>query len=282
MVHPAFDIKRSDTDNLPADCRLLIEISAQSFNYILFTRSPDQLYILRQYRVYTSGDKNTRDILEEIISGDPLLTQFGHNPVIVYNFPDANLLPSEYFKTELKAPVTKLVYGDAETELIFDENVSDWNIHNVYTVSKDLHTLCREKFKGGQYWHLYTMILRWSKESELPQGNFARVIFYNDKFITAFFINGALQLMQTFSYQTPEDVSYYLLLICKQFNIPASQILLNISGLIDTQSPLYSELTKYFEQVNYEGPPSSYSTNGILEEYPPHYFSPMLKMSLCV
>jgi hypothetical protein len=116
----------------------------------------------------------------------------------------------------------------------------------------------------------------------MPHGNFARVIFYNDKFITAFFIDGALQLLQTFSYQTPEDVSYYLLLISNQFNVKPSQINLNISGLIDTQSPLYGELTKYFEEVNYEGIPLSYGTNGILEEYPTHYFSPLLKMSLCV
>jgi hypothetical protein len=282
MVHPAFDIRRSDAENLPDDCRLLIEVSAQSFNYILFTRSPDQLFIVRQYRLYTSGDKNTRDVLEEIISSDPVIAQFSHNSIIVYNFPDASLFPSEHFKTDLKAPVTKLLYGDAESNLIFDENVGEWNMQNVYAVSKDLHTLCRDKFRGGQYWHLYTMILRWSKGNEMPQGNFARVIFYNDKFVTAFFINGALQLMQTFSYQTPEDVSYYLLLICKQFNINAKQIILNISGLIDTQSPLYSELTKYFEEVHYEGIPSTYGTNGILEEYPAHYFSPILKMSLCV
>jgi len=282
MVHPAFDIKRKDSVNLPDDCRLLIEISGQSFNYILFTRSPDQLFILRQYRLYTSGDKNIRDILEEIISGDPLIIQYGHSPIIVYNFPDANLLPAEHYKAELKVPVTKLLYGDTESDLVFDEHVNAWNIQNVYTVSKDLHTLCRDKFKNGQYWHLYTMILKWSRESEMPGGNFVRVIFYNDKFITAFFINGALQLLQTFYYQTPEDVSYYLLLICKQFNLHASQVTLNISGLIDTQSPLYSELTKYFEEVHYEGIPSSYGTNGILEEYPSHYFSPILKMSLCV
>src|SRR5205085_8121863 len=118
MVHPAFDIKREDLNNLPGDCKLLIEVSAQSFNYILFTRSPDELHILRQYRIYTTGDKNTRDVLEEIISGDPVLMQYGHAAIIVYNFPDANLLPSEHFKTELKAAVTKLLYGDTENELI--------------------------------------------------------------------------------------------------------------------------------------------------------------------
>ena len=67
-----------------------------------------------------------------------------------------------------------------------------------------------------------------------------------------------------------------------QFNIDPAHITLHISGLIDTQSALYSELIKYFEKVHYEGIPSNYETDGILEEYPTHYFSPLLKMSLCV
>lgn len=282
MIHPAFDIRREDVEQLPDDSRLLIEVSEQTFNYILFTRSPEQLFILRQYPLYTSGDKNTRDILEEIMSGDTVLQQYGATAIIIYNFPDANLVPAEFYNADLKLPVAKLLHGETAADLIFDEPIQDWNIQNIYAVSKDLHNLCKDKFKGGQYWHLYTMILRWSKQNEISEGNYSRVIFYNDKFVAAYFQNGALQLMQTFSYQTPEDAAYYLLLICKQFGISASQMTLHISGLIDEKSALYSELVKYFEAVHYEGVPSSYGTNGILEQFPSHYFSPLLKMSLCV
>lgn len=282
MIHPAFDIRREDVEHLPDDSRLLIEVSGQSFNYILFTRSPEQLFILRQYPLYPSGDKNTRDILEEIISGDTILQRYGSTAIIVYNFPDVNLVPEELFKSEIKSPVAKLLHGETAADLIFDEQVTDWNIHNIYAVSKDLHNLCKDKFRGGQYWHLYTMILKWSKQNEIAGGNYARVIFYNDKFVTALFKEGAIQLLQTFSYQTPEDVAYYLLLVCRQFAITPAELSLHISGLIDEQSALYSELIKYFDEVHYEGIPESYNTNGILEQYPAHYFSPLLKMSLCV
>jgi hypothetical protein len=172
------------------------------------------------------------------------------------------------------------VYGSADHHFLFDEKIRDNELYNVYSVSKDLHSLCREKFKGSQYWHLYTMLLLWPFERVL--GSVTRVIFYNDKFIGAFFRNGKLQLLQTFSYQTPEDAAYYLLLICKQFDIQPQEMVLNISGLIDTQSALYSELLKYFVNVNYEEVPDSYGTNGLLDEFPSHYFSPLLKMSLCV
>ena len=282
MVHPAFDIRKNDLANSPADCQLLIEISAQAFNYILFSRSPDQLFLLRQYRIYTSSDKTYRDVLEEIISGDEVLQKYADKAIVVYNFPEANIVPSELFNNTVKSAATKLVYGNTDHHFIFDEEIGDQGMRNIYFVSKDLHSLCKEKFKGSKFWHLYTMILKSADALRHAGETSARVIFYNDKFIVTVYKDGALQLIQTFAYQTPEDAAYYLLLICKQFGINQYEFVLNISGLIDAQSPLYTELLKYFAHVNHEGVPATYGTNGLLDEYPSHYFSPLLKLSLCV
>lgn len=282
MVHPAFNISHSELASAPDHSQLLIEMSGQAFNYILYTRTPDQLYLLRQYRIYTSGDKNNRDVLEEIIAGDEVLQRFSDRAILVYNFPEANLLPSKIYTDDIKMPVSRLIYGSTDHHLVFNEQVRDLGVSNTYFISRDLHSLCREKFKGSQYWHLYTMILLWLSAEEKQIASFARVIFYNDKFITAIYKNGDLQLVQTFAYQTPEDAAYYLLLVCKQLQIGQQELVLNISGLIDAQSALYTELLKYFEHVRYEGIPPSFGTGGILDEFPPHYFSPLLKMSLCV
>jgi hypothetical protein len=155
-------------------------------------------------------------------------------------------------------------------------------MQNIYSIPKDIHSLFKEKFQGSQYWHFYTLMMVSSKNEELTKGNISRMIFYNDKFVLGFFKDGMLQLLQTFTYQTPEDAAYYLLLICKQLGISQHDMVLNISGLIDSQSALYTELLKFFPEVNYEGIPEVYNTNGLLDEYPSHYFSPLLKMSLCV
>jgi hypothetical protein len=238
--------------------------------------------MLRQYRIYTSGDKTNRDILEEIIAGDSFLQKYSDRAAIVYNFPESTILPEELFSAENKEPAVNLMYGSTDHHFVFDEQVRERKMYNVYSISRDLHSLCKEKFKGSQYWHLYTLMLLWPTEEEQKIENLSRVVFYNDKFITAVYKGGTLQLIQTFAYQTPEDAAYYLLLICKQLKVTQHEMTLHISGLIDSQSALYTELLKYFEQVNYEGIPSTYGTNGLLDEYPAHYFSPLLKMSLCV
>lgn len=232
--------------------------------------------------MYTVGDRPVRDILEEIISGDPILAQYAQKALVVYNFPGADLVPVDHYSADIKVAIARLTTGDTESDIVFDEKVKDWNMHNIYRVSKEIHMLCKEKFKGSEYWHLYTLVLQSVNEDQLNNGNVCRIIFYNDKFIAAYFYNRKLQLLQTFTYQTPEDAAYYLLLICRQFGVSQQEMVLNISGLIDEQSALYTELLKYFAEVYYEVLPESFGTDNMLEEFPQHYFSPMLKMSLCV
>jgi hypothetical protein len=282
MVQPAFEIGTTALDGLPEDCHLLVEVSGQSLNYIVHTKDPHQLYLLRQYRMYTTSDRSTRDLLDEIITGDEVLQHYAHRATVIYNFPGADIIPAEHYSAALKNHVARLITGEVDSDYVFDEQVRDWNMYNVYRISRDIHSLCKEKFQGSQYWHVYTMLLLWSKGDRLKTGNIARIIFYNDKFVVAFFRDRQLQLLQTFTYQTPEDVAYHLLLVCRQFQITQQELVLNISGLIDAQSALYTELLKYFVEVDYEGLPESYGTNGLLEEFPGHYFSPLLKMSLCV
>jgi len=282
MVQPAFDIGNSQAEDFPADSRLLIEISGQSLNYILYNEAPRRLLLLRQYRMYTTSERSASDLLDEIVSGDPILQRFSASATVVYNFPVSNLLPDELYDPSLDEAVSRLIYGDRENDLVFNEPVKDMDMRNVYCAPRQIHQLCKSRFKGGRFWHFYTILLCWSQQDAVRKGNFIRVVFYNDKFIAAFFRESQLQLIQTFFYQTPEDAAYYLLLICRQFGVPPTEMVLCLSGLIDSQSALYTELLKYFSEVQCESLPDDYDTDGLLAEYPSHYFSPLLKMSLCV
>lgn len=282
MVQPAFDIGNNQAENFPADSRLLIEISGQSLNYILHSPEPQRLLLLRQYRIYTTSERSAADLLEEIISGDPVLHRFSGQATIVYNFPVSSLLPEELHDPSLNAPISRLLYGDRENDLLFVEPVENMQMLNVYAAPRDIHLLCKSRFEGSRCWHFYTILLRWSAQDPVKKGDFTRVVFYNDKFVAAFFRETQLQLIQTFFYQTPEDVAYYLLLICRQFGIPPTEMVLYLSGLIDGQSALYTELLKYFSEVHCETYPAGYDADGLLTAYPSHYFSPLLNMSLCV
>jgi hypothetical protein len=264
-----------------AEGHLLIEVSAQSLNYILYKKDPSELLMIRQYRLYTSADRSARDVIDEIIDGDPLLQQHAGKALVVYNFPESNIIPSKYSANEFNTALTRLIYGEAVNGFIFSEEIRDADLHNVYRIPKDIHVLLKEKFAGSRYWHFYTLMVLVHQALPAEANHFIKAVFYNDKFICSFYSAGRLQIIQTFTYQTPEDVAYYLLMLCKQFGVRPPDIFLSVSGLIDSQSALYTELLKYFPEVAEEGLPGQMQVNRLLEEFPAHYFSPLLNMSLC-
>lgn len=281
MLQPAFNIGSADAAPGARSSHLLVELSAQSFNYILYAKDPFELLLLRQYRLYTTGDKSLRDLIEEVAEGDEVIRQHAGNAVFVYNFPEASIIPGHYYHPEINDSISRLMYGEDGSELVFREQIKDTDMHNVYRVPKEIHSMLKEKFTGSQYWHIYTLMLLSPDVKQHSTENNIHTVFYHDHFIAAYFANNGLQLIQTFHYQTPEDAAYYLLLICRQFNINQKDMSLTVSGLIDSQSALYAELLKYFPEVKEDGIPEEIKINGLLEEFPGHYFSPLLKMSLC-
>jgi hypothetical protein len=108
------------------------------------------------------------------------------------------------------------------------------------------------------------------------------MVMRTDQFLVAVFKGTDIQLMQSYSYQTPDDVSYYLLAICKRFNISQEKVTLIVAGLLDEQSRLYQELLKYFLQVQWDQLSGSVKLDAPFAAFPDHYFSPLLKMALCV
>ena len=264
------------------ESHLLMEIGERLFSYVFYNRSQRRFYGYRQYSLDFIPGKPVFEALQDILNGDELLQPGFRASYIVYNYKDCSLLPEKHFHIELNKPVTELVYGNAHKGLLLSEKVPGWNLFTIYRVPREVHSLLQKKFAAGKYWHYYTLLLTDTKKEDVAEGSVMKVVIEADQFVAAVFKEGRLQLIQTYAYQTPEDVSYCLLSICRQFGMDQEQVKLLISGLIDEQSNLYQELFKYFLHLQWEVLPESVDLQEPFLQFPPHYFSPILKMALCV
>ncbi|HUR12380.1 MAG TPA: DUF3822 family protein [Flavitalea sp.] len=280
MIRPAFDIVYPNlTDEARMQCQLVIEISDRLFSYILFNREEKSLFCLRQYHFDWIAKNTTAEQLEQLINLDPYLQHPVKDVVVIYNYPESNLIPEQHFHISMNKSLTELVYGHAKKGLVVSEKVKGWDLYNVYRIPREVHTRMQQRFSAGKYWHFYTLLLSGDKMTEKDR---CMLVFYSDRFICRLFSKGRLQMMQTWLYETPEDVSYYLLSLCTQFGLNQETFPLKLSGLIDEKSTLYTELMKYFQHVEADQVPDDIHTNQLLDEYPAHYFSPLLKMAECV
>ena len=265
-----------------SDSILLMEISENLFRYMIFNKQQNQFLGIRQYHLDNSSEQPTAQALNEIITNDSLLQKPWKEFVAIYSFPDSTLLPEKFFDIGMNKTFTELLFGNAFKGIILSEKISAWEVYNIYRIQRDIHGLMQQKFSGGRYWHYNSILLSSIERAQEVGVHFLNCIFYPEKFVVAFFRGPQLQLLQTYQYETPEDVSYFLLKICRQFEASQEHVRVNVGGLIEQQSALYTELLKYFQHIEFDRIPEKIETKGLLENFPEHYFSQLLKMATCV
>jgi len=285
MIRPSFDITALNIN--PAEWEqsiMLLEVSANFLGCVWYNQAKQKLLGVRHYNIEDTVDKNSMTIMEELLRDDLMLNNRVARVVMVYHYPDSTLVPENYFQADLNRSVLDLMFGDAEKGLVMSEKVDVLPVYNVYRIPPDIHRLFQQKFTSSSYWHYYTLQLSFFQVEKDSPADLARirVMFYADKFIVGAFRDGELLIMQSFNYQTPEDVSYYLLTVLKAHEVRQEDVVLKISGLIDEDSILYTELNKYFQYLVWDPLPAAIDPAGILKQFPSHYFSPLVRMALCV
>jgi hypothetical protein len=90
-----------------------------------------------------------------------------------------------------------------------------------------------------------------------------------------------LMLMQSFPYETPEDLSYQMLNIVGQFDLDISGLQIYMSGLIDKDSIIHDEIMKYFLNVETDPGGPLHVHEEVFANYPLHYFTSSLSLCPC-
>ncbi|HEX8675808.1 MAG TPA: DUF3822 family protein, partial [Segetibacter sp.] len=153
-------------------------------------------------------------------------------------------------------------------------------IVNLYRVSEDLMTILLHSLTKVTFHHTYSNIVKLaaSNISAFP-AECIYIQFYNTFIIVTVIKNGKLQIIQSFIYETTEDVLYNLLNISMRFELNVDDLSIQISGMIDLDFTLYKELIAYFRHVEVQ----NVNKSGLLldiKEYPLHYFTPFFNLSL--
>ena len=284
MIRPAFHIEHeqpSEDDLLQS--LLLMEVNPHGFSYLILHQVRQEVLDARYYSIPTSEDKSLSDGLRAVVDADELLHSQFRQSVVLYNFAESLLVPDGSVRLENNRDLIELTYGAASKGLILSEKVPLHPANNVYRVTPDVHSLFQQKFTAGKYWHIYSLWLASIKSfpPEIEHEARLHAMFYPDKMLVSVYKDGRLQLVQTFLYQVPEDVVYYLLNICRQLELSPEEAALIVSGYVDDDSALLTEIKKYFLHCIMDLAPQTFS-NGVFSPLPSHFFSSLLKMALCV
>lgn len=206
---------------------------------------------------------------QEIQLLSKLLGRTGNTPVIILENEDCSLIPEDLLnEDQLKKEFSLMHNGPVENLQVERSPVAEMVLVN--DIHIDALAEIQKTFPSAVTKHKYAEILRQMKSRE--EANCIKIYFYTSYFIAVVFKENQLQLLRHFSFQTPEDALYYILLACKQSGLPQTTPV-EASGMIDTDSPLYKTLYRYLAGFRLETPAASTFVTAGFSEFPLHYFS---------
>lgn len=282
MNKPSFDIISPEWNNeQEATLKLVLEIGDKFLTIIILNESLSRLLAIRQYHIDHSHERSNADKILDLLSHDDLLQHHHYITEVIYNYPESDLVPETAYDVSILRPLSSFVHGDTGKSLVLSEKIDYLNLYNIYRVPGAIHSAVQKQFSAGKYWHYYSLFL--CRSGELEEGrNCIHLTLYPDRFILASFRGKDLLLINSYHYHTPEDVAYFALAVCNEHDFEVSEVIVEIKGLINEQSALYTEIKKYFVDVRKGELPGTVDTGDLLVEYPDHYFSPILNLALCV
>jgi len=274
-MKPVFKIGRSEEINA-SQANLLMEIGETHCCFAV-TDHVDQMMMHSVY--YAAEESDRDDMLKNVLHAHPELKRPFRQIVIGYYMRENILIPSKLYHFEETKKLLQALYEKEQTTTI-SESVSEWQLYNAYNVPVSLHELLSRSFATGNFWHVYSIILK-NKIQQHEGGTFI-IDFKTDSFSTVVIKNNTILLAQIFAYSKPADILYWLLKICKEFTLSQNEIRLLISGLIDKRSAIYKDLDQYFLNIEFAPIVNGVRLSNPFHEYPIHFFSSLYKLAACV
>ena len=219
------------------------------------------------------------DVFFDIKNNSQLFSKYSGSVDILYNFQEALLVPMEKLSSAAAADYLTMVYGDAHKhEIKHDKPADQLGAITIYRVKNSIIDQALRHFHLFQAQHMYTHMLNaLYARNELP-AQFLKIQVYHKTFIAVLMINGQLQIIKTFSFQTTEDVCFYLLSMLKEHGITTHDTRIEMSGFIEPHGELHRRLQQLFTQRNFQNLPEEALLPGMLEQYHAHTFAPFFNM----
>lgn len=207
--------------------------------------------------------KNIREALNLVTQNDPLLLNAFKN-VKITTPPDAEMLiPVEWYNAEFVNSMEE--FRNLGSDLHSNEPVLGF----VPAFKSSLP----EPFLPAKQYHPMVPLIQLATQDGL-------YFDFSTQSVQILFVqNGNVQFQNNFEIETPDEFNYYLLWVGKQLNILSSDISVYLSGIVHAEDERYAVLKKYFSDIKFLSP--DYEMEGLISNFPAHYFSTLLALQKC-
>ncbi len=269
----------SQHNNSSNNNELIIETGNTHFACLVLNKEKNKISALEWFKHEKQDGAHFEELLHALKQGSVLLDKSYNKTHVYINNGSSVLIPGKLYNEELIDDYLNVVAGSPINNVSFvDEIEMGESIKNAYRVDSDILKVLDNQFSSAKITHTFSRVLTKLHEKNIS-GAYMAVQFYETEILIVIINNGILQFIQSFDYTLGDDVLYYLLTVVQRLEFNPQHLQVKITGLIDTQSDLYTQLQGYFGNL---------STNTTSEEqalyntgdHPSHYFTHLFNLAI--
>jgi hypothetical protein len=250
---------------------LVLKVANDSIGFVVTEQSGSQLYAVVCCRI-NDTDENT---LDKFTMAYPTLSASYKETRIILDTPYSVLCSQEEALSPDGLIQLTALHGFPSSEPIAADLLPMHRLKNAYALPSSVSEWAEGSFSSVLIKHSLSVALT-SLGTGYPEGKL--LTDFGPSTFSVIAARGSRFLFAgTFEYETPQDVLFSLLKICKGYNFSTEAVSLQLSGLIEKDSSLYKELYQYFMLVGFCDAPW-----GAAGDYPAHFFTSYNDMAVCV
>jgi hypothetical protein len=269
--------------NYHSQTELSIQLSLNGFSFCIVSLPDRAVRAFRHYRF--EGAFLLEDILNragEILHRDELLRLPYQKIRVMYITRTSTLIPFELFKPEQTKKLLEFNQPVGEFDEIHFNPVSFCASNIAFTVQTYLAGLFTEKFRNVVFYNQATAIL---KVAELNYFDSKGIILYiqlnKEFFDIAVTDNGKLIFYNNFLFSGSEDLTYFILYVCKQLTIDVHEAIFQITGELVEENQIVAGLPNFFNKIKPVDKLNGVSLTPVTRKIPLAKFASLLTLSNC-
>ncbi|MDZ4204858.1 MAG: DUF3822 family protein [Bacteroidales bacterium] len=271
------------------DYILSIRILPDGFSFAVLNKSTNKYIALESY-TYTHKSRRGQVFvsasylswLNKILGKQPLLHQHFSEIVILVGDTPFTLIPPALFSAANQEIYLRFNHPVANHEKIFSDILDTPELVITYSMPVLLSDWISSCFPGAKRFHITRSLIRSIYTRFKGEKSHDRV-FVNIR--TSSFDLVVLRKVQiyycnTFHYEAPSDLLYYLLFVFEQLHLDTDALLLTLLGDADPNSEMYELLSKYVQSIDFLTPHNYFSYSHEIPHTSLHKFYDLLNAAL--
>lgn len=264
------------TGDQAGNCELLIRVSTGKLSYAIVNTQEKNLKVLFDCALFHSS-------LQEVFLNLPAKYEYlnaGFSKIKVasetFHF---TFVPEEIYSQET-LPVLKNFISSSASVRFITNGLDESGIRSIASVENELVAPVLSKYPQAELFSQAEPFIK----SVLPLTKNTKTLavqFNSGTFELLLAIEGRLIYYNIFSAATTDDFNYFLLMVCRQFDLKSHETEILLSGEIEKYSENYRRILKYFNRIAFADGSKLFAHPEAFSLVPAHQFFPLLSLGVC-